>query len=456
MEKYLAKCQPVVINVDEQTASSSVQGPPAKVLKQSTLQVLSTSAVKQHEIDLSVTRYFIATNTPFNAASNRHLKSLVQKFRPGTTIPERRKISGELLDEVYDQEKQKVKQQVQKAHVTLAIYGWSTLTNDPVLGISFYKSGVCYLVNTINTSGEPHTSDYLVQVVKDQIAYVEDEFGVKVTSFVTDNAANMNFMRREIRQDLDGVFHTYGCHAHIANLLSKDILNQRDIKPLLSKVMAVLKFLRNSHACSAELKEKKINRPPAACETRWNSYIDVLEYFQKNWAQLADVVNNNCRSSEPVFRYMEEISLKRSIEDILEFLEAISQMLDDLQKDTCTLSDSFQLWNSVISAAPIEYSEFVAKRAEMALIPLVFAANLLDHRHHGNMLTPLETAKAVEYIKEVAGEEMLPELTKYMGKTSPYTEYLFGEGYKKVEPSAWWSSGSKLGFDQNSLTSRRH
>ena len=228
MEKHLAKCQPVVINVDEQTASSSVQGPPAKVLKQSTLQVLSTSAVKQHEIDLSVTRYFIATNTPFNAASNRHLKSLVQKLRPGTTIPERRKISGELLDEVYDQEKQKVKQQVQKAHVTLAIDGWSALANDPVLGISFFKSGVCYLVNTINTSG-----------------------------------ANMNLMRREIRQDLDGVIHTYGCHAHIANLLSKDILNQRDIKPLLSKVMAVLKFLRNSHACSAELKEKKINRPPA-------------------------------------------------------------------------------------------------------------------------------------------------------------------------------------------------
>ena len=91
MEKHLAKCQPVVINVDEQTASSSVQGPPAKVLKQSTLQVLSTSAVKQHEIDLSVTRYFIATNTPFKAASNRHLKSLVQKLRPGTTIPERQK-----------------------------------------------------------------------------------------------------------------------------------------------------------------------------------------------------------------------------------------------------------------------------------------------------------------------------------------------------------------------------
>ena len=128
------------------------------------------------------------------------------------------------VDGVYDQEKQKVKQQVQKAHVTLAIDGWSTLTNDPVLGISFYQSGVCYLVNTINTSGEPHTSDYLVQVVKDQIAYVEDEFGVKVTSFVTDNAANMNLMRREIRQGLDGVIHTYGCHAHIANLLSKDIL----------------------------------------------------------------------------------------------------------------------------------------------------------------------------------------------------------------------------------------
>ena len=222
MEKHMRDCRNVDDDDDiqEQSTSSATttsSAPPAPKKRQTALNVISTNPTRQHESDILVTRYFIATNTPFNAASNKHLAKLVQFLRPGTTVPDRRRIGGELLDEIYASEQTKVKRMVSGSNVTLAIDGWSTLTNESVLGVSFYHCGKCYLVKTMSTIGESHTTEYLVQVTCEQMEHVRKEFEVNVTSVVTDNAANMNAMRREL-----ALVHTYGCHSHIANLLSKD------------------------------------------------------------------------------------------------------------------------------------------------------------------------------------------------------------------------------------------
>ena len=240
--------------------------------------------------------------------------------------------------------------------------------------------------------------------------------------------------------------HTYGCHAHMANLLSKDILQQKELKAITSKIIAVLKFLRNSHSCTSELQSKNLGRPPIPCETRWNSYVVSLEYFLKNWAQIADVINSTTKSSDAVYKYMEDISLKRAVEDILEFLKNIGVMLDTLQSDQCTLSATFTLWKNVLSSAPIQYADCVSKRSEMPLTGITFAANLLDHRFHGNDMNPVETASAVDYIKNFGGTELMEDLVKYMGKVQPYNDSLFGDDYKNVSPDAWWKGGIKFGF----------
>ena len=84
-------------------------------------------------------------------------------------------------------------------------------------------------------------------------------------------------------------------------------------------------------------------RPPTHCETRWNSYLDVMRYFKDKWAKIADIVNAHAKHSDPVYRSMEEISLKRAVDDVFEFLEIMGKCLDCLQKDTCKLSDSYLL-----------------------------------------------------------------------------------------------------------------
>ena len=316
------------------------------------LSVIGTSASKQHAIDLQIARFILATNSSFLTVENQHFQQLVQMLRPGTTVPNRKKVSGELLDEIFQTERNKVKTSIQGAIATLAIDGWSTLTNEPVIGICFMSGNECYLANTVNTTGEHHTGDYLLELAKHQIAYVEEEYEVKIRSLVTDNAANMVSIRKQIPE-----LHTYGCHAHIANLLSKDILNHKDFKPVLAKVLTVIKFVRNTHDCSTALKENQMPRPPMPVETRWNSNIDVLCYFVNNWAKLADIINSNARSSENVYRYMEEISLKRAVEDALNFLKPIGVLLDKLQDDTTKLADTFDLWKAVLaSSAGLERS----------------------------------------------------------------------------------------------------
>ena len=87
MEKHMRDCRNVDDDDDiqEQSTSSATttsSAPPAPKKRQTALNVISTNPTRQHESDILVTRYFIATNTPFNAASNKHLAKLVQFLRP--------------------------------------------------------------------------------------------------------------------------------------------------------------------------------------------------------------------------------------------------------------------------------------------------------------------------------------------------------------------------------------
>ena len=57
-------------------------------MKQTT-RTMPISKAKQHELDLGRVRYFVATNTPFLAFTNKNFKDYVQKIRPGTLLPDR-------------------------------------------------------------------------------------------------------------------------------------------------------------------------------------------------------------------------------------------------------------------------------------------------------------------------------------------------------------------------------
>ena len=196
--------------------------PTPKQTKQSTLPIL-TSGTKQHEIHLQIARCIIATGSAFRSVENKQFKNMVQLLRTGTVLPTRQLVSGTLLDEIYDIEKAKVSALVTGLEGTLLVDGWSDLTNHPVIGVAFVTNGQCYLVTSVDTTGTPHTSENLADIVKEQKLECEATYNVKIGSLVCDNAANMVRMREILTNDIG--IHVFGCGAHFLNLLAKDNAN---------------------------------------------------------------------------------------------------------------------------------------------------------------------------------------------------------------------------------------
>ena len=173
-------------------------------------------------------------------------------MQPGTTIPTRQWIARPLLDKMFEEERGKVEKLLNNQLCTLALDGWSTRVLQPVVGVAVTVNGNTYLFDTLDTSGQPHTTEYLVDVFKSQVEKVEEDWSVSVCFVVTDNASNMAGMRRLVK-DPSALLHSYGCQAHHVNLLAKAIKDK--LKNPLEKIVQVLKHLRNHHSESAFLRE---------------------------------------------------------------------------------------------------------------------------------------------------------------------------------------------------------
>ena len=157
------------------------------------------------------------------------------------------------------------------------------------------------------------------------------------------------------------------------------------------KVLIVIKNLRNHHGESAQMKNLNMPRPPLPGETRWNSVADTLRYFHDQWSNIDLVINTTVKNTDQIYRFMEDVPLKRALADLLKIFTHIGIAFDKLQSDTCTVGSVFQIWNEVCAGSPAEYAEKVAECAKAALTPEILAANLLDHKYGGKDFNQVET-----------------------------------------------------------------
>lgn len=91
---------------------------------------------------MRVAKYFYATNTPFNAASNVHYVDLFSSMRPGYTPPNRQAIAGNLLEACFEEYEKEFEENLEKKcfdfDITLMQDGWSSTSNDPILANSIF------------------------------------------------------------------------------------------------------------------------------------------------------------------------------------------------------------------------------------------------------------------------------------------------------------------------------
>lgn len=82
----------------------------------------------------------------------------------------------------------------------------------------------------------------------------------------------------------------------------------------------------------------------------------------------------------------------------------------------------------------------------MALGPMHYLANIMDHRFLGRHLTTTQKGEAFEYLNNV-NSSFVPFVMALMSKESPFPKYFFGDHFRLTPPITWWKSVPVLDSD---------
>lgn len=159
----------------------------------------------------------------------------------------------------------------------------------------YTENGEFYLYVTMDTSEHPHNAEYLSEIVGNLIKSCANEYNCTVTSFITDNAANMNKMEKEMKKNDDDIdFITFGYSAHLMNLLTRD-LEFSEIK-----IVQLIKYFKNNHQTNAKYKQDGCRAFVLPSDVSWNTMADCLKVYIKKWPKLIKICEENTNNIDSI------------------------------------------------------------------------------------------------------------------------------------------------------------
>lgn len=296
--------------------------------------VCITPAAEVPKLDKLVAKCFYGNNLSFNTADSKTFKDLVTQLRPSYDPPNRKRLSNDLLDEVYEDTQEELKAQIKdKETITISQDGWSNTSFDPILAVSICDGKKSYLIDLEDTGSAVKSAEYCYEKVLESIVHVKEKYGKECFAIVTDNENKMLALRRLIIADHPDMI-SYGCGAHYINLVMGKIVN----KDILEQVVHVNKYFRNHHSAHGMLKEKGGVQPQLVGDTRWNSAVDTCESYERNidiYRQIRVETYDTDVIDDITAEKIANIGLSIMVTSQLEILRKYGNALDKMQSDTC-------------------------------------------------------------------------------------------------------------------------
>lgn len=145
----------------------------------------------QLSIDIALTKFSFACNIPFAVCESDHFKSFVTKLRPSYRSPYRARLSGTLLDEVYNMITEEDKNCLGKESILL-INGWNSFSNTKnVVTMLQTTEGKVAFLDACDISEESETTEKLVEIENAAIPLARAKYNTNIFCVVSDNASNM-------------------------------------------------------------------------------------------------------------------------------------------------------------------------------------------------------------------------------------------------------------------------
>ena len=249
-------------------------------------------------------------------------------------------------------------------------------------------------------------------------------------------------MRRSLKDhDLDII--TYGCSAHLLNLLAHYV----EIAGVKDHIVQVVKYFRNHHLPAAWFKQAGGKALILPQDVRWNTLADSIESYLKSWPSLLQICEEHRSDIDStIYTKVQDLQIKRLAEDYLLLLKPIAVSLDVVQRNTCCISEATEVWKNlqrdIENAGHSRVSNKLKARMKQACTPAHFLANILDPRFGGSKLSSDEVDAAMEFVADIS-PNIMSEVLFYRAKSGPFKAYMFQEDVlKSVTPLAWWMSQS--------------
>jgi hypothetical protein len=114
-------------------------GPPAQ--KKLRLNTSKPTANMQHEFDSDMCQMFASCGWAWNSANNPQLRQFFSKWIPGVQVPDRRKLSGAVLDAEVRKVEDRIKVKVEGQLATGQCDGWKNISKTSVIGTMITVDG---------------------------------------------------------------------------------------------------------------------------------------------------------------------------------------------------------------------------------------------------------------------------------------------------------------------------
>ncbi|KYQ49757.1 hypothetical protein ALC60_11159 [Trachymyrmex zeteki] len=276
-------------------------------------------------------KFFYACNIPFRVCEHKYFKDFIQHLRPCYDPPNRKQLSGNLLNKIQDEIMDKAQNELKGKIVTLKQDGWSDIHNTPVIANVLSTGESCYFLSAINSGSNIKSADYCLNIAKAAIDEAATKFQCKVQSFVSDNEKKMVLMRKRLSELYsDEKFISYGCASHYLNLVGEEIFKIKNIRDLTANILEVQKYFRNHHCPGAWLKNYKGScKPQLPGETRWNNQLKCLETFIRNRQFYLQIVGEHEEElDDKIARIINNVIISKEAKSLHSQLIHIANALD--------------------------------------------------------------------------------------------------------------------------------
>ncbi|KAJ7735370.1 ribonuclease H-like domain-containing protein [Mycena metata] len=177
----------------------------------------------QQEFAEDLCKLFIACNIAWNSANNPQLLLFFSKYLPAAKIPDRRVLSGRVLDTLVGQIETEMKEQVSGKLGMGQCDGWKTGAQASIVTTSVTVEAKLHLIAAHDVSSERKSADNLLEIVLADIEYCETEFGIIFVGYCTDNGGDAMGMRTRLKI-VRPKFLVPPCWGHQVNLVVVEVL----------------------------------------------------------------------------------------------------------------------------------------------------------------------------------------------------------------------------------------